>query len=309
MAHIMAVDDSVSLRQLLVRTLIEGGHRVLEAKDGVEALGAAATQKFQLVITDVNMPQMDGLTLVKKLRELPAYKHIPILVLTTEMDPNKKKIAKDAGATGWIVKPFEPVQLLATIRKVLDYRGLMSSLNDLKSQLLGAFFEESAEAAELLEAGLLKLEAGFDAALVDEVFRAAHSIKGGAGTFGFAEVGALAHDMETLLDQIRAGTRPPTPEMMALLLEGVDALGDALAARREGRAVAADAQAALRRTLQVMSASPVAAATAPEGFGDLVGPCRARRAGGGSRFARARTCSSRATSPGAWCASSKAWAM
>ena len=66
------------------------------------------------------MPQMDGLTLVKRLRELPAYKHIPILVLTTEMDPNKKKIAKEAGATGWLVKPFEPVQLLATIRKVLD---------------------------------------------------------------------------------------------------------------------------------------------------------------------------------------------
>ena len=120
MAHIMAVDDSVSLRQLLARTLVEGGHKVTEAKDGVEALGFAQTQKFQLVITDVNMPQMDGLTLVKKLRELPAYKHIPILVLTTEMDPIKKKIAKEAGATGWLVKPFEPVQLLATIRKVLD---------------------------------------------------------------------------------------------------------------------------------------------------------------------------------------------
>ncbi len=120
MAYIMAVDDSVSLRQLLVRTLIEGGHRVVEAKDGLAALAAAATQTFQLVITDVNMPQMDGLTLVKKLRELPAYRYVPILVLTTEMDPNKKRIAKEAGATGWIVKPFEPVQLLATIRKVLD---------------------------------------------------------------------------------------------------------------------------------------------------------------------------------------------
>src|SRR4051794_27712829 len=134
----------------------------------------------------------------------------------------------------------------------------MSSLNDLKSQLLGAFFEESAEAAESLEAGLLKLEAGEGAVVVDEVFRAAHSIKGGAGTFGFAEVGALAHDMETLLDQIRSGTRPPTADLMALLLEGVDALRDALAARREGRAVAADAQAALRKRLQAMSASPVA---------------------------------------------------
>jgi len=147
----------------------------------------------------------------------------------------------------------------------------MSSLNDLKSQLLGAFFEESAEAVESLEAGLLKLEAGFDAVVVDEVFRAAHSIKGGAGTFGFAEVGTLAHDMETLLDQIRAGTRPPAAELMALLLEGVDALRDALAARREGRALAADAQAALRQRLQAMSASPVMAAsvaspaTAPSG--------------------------------------------
>ena len=120
MAQILAVDDSVSLRQLLVRTLIEGGHKVLEAKDGVEALGVAAHQKVQLVITDVNMPQMDGLTLVKKLRALPLYKNVPILVLTTEMDPNKKKAAKEAGATGWIVKPFDPEQLLATIRKVLD---------------------------------------------------------------------------------------------------------------------------------------------------------------------------------------------
>jgi two-component system chemotaxis response regulator CheY len=120
MATIMAVDDSVSMRQLLVRTLVVGGHKVVEAKDGAEALGVAAANKVQLVITDVNMPIMDGLTLVKKLREMPLYKHVPILVLTTEMDPAKKKIAKDAGATGWIVKPFEPAQLLATIRKVLD---------------------------------------------------------------------------------------------------------------------------------------------------------------------------------------------
>ena len=139
----------------------------------------------------------------------------------------------------------------------------MSSLNDLKSQLLGAFFEESVEAAELLEAGLLKLEAGEGAVVVDEVFRAAHSIKGGAGTFGFTEVGALAHDMETLLDQIRAGTRSPAPDTMGLLLEGVDALRGALVARREGRTVAADGQAALRQRLQVMSASPVAPAAAP----------------------------------------------
>src|SRR4029077_1374918 len=117
--------------------------------------------------------------------------------------------------------------------------------------------------AELLEAGLLKLEAGFGPVVVDEGFRAADSNKGGAGTFGFAEVGALAHDMETLLDQIRAGTRPPAPDTMALLLEGVDALRDALVARREGRGVAPDARAALRQRLQAMSAVPVAPAPAP----------------------------------------------
>ena len=132
----------------------------------------------------------------------------------------------------------------------------MSSLDDLKNQLLGTFLDESTEAAEVLEAGLLKLEAGEGELVVDEVFRAAHSIKGGAGTFGFAEVGALAHDMETLLDQIRAGKRSPAPETVALLLEGVDALRGLLAARREGREVAADAQSDVRQRLRAMSASP-----------------------------------------------------
>jgi len=120
MAHIFAIDDSFSLRQLLSRALAEGGHKVTEAKDGMEALVIAQAQGADLVITDVNMPQMDGLTLIKRLRGLPAYRHVPILVLTTEMDPAKKRIAKDAGATGWIVKPFDTVLLLATIRKVLD---------------------------------------------------------------------------------------------------------------------------------------------------------------------------------------------
>jgi two-component system chemotaxis response regulator CheY len=120
MARIMAVDDSVSLRRMLVQTLTQAGHQVTEAADGVEAVRLAGSAPVQLVITDVNMPNMDGLTLVKKLRGLAAYKHVPILVLTTEMDPAKKKEAKDAGATGWIVKPFVPEQLLGTIRKVLD---------------------------------------------------------------------------------------------------------------------------------------------------------------------------------------------
>ena len=118
MARIMAVDDSVSLRRMLVYTLTQAGHQVTEAADGVEAVRLAGSATVQLVITDVNMPNMDGLTLVKKLRGLPSYKHVPILVLTTEMDPAKKKEAKDAGATGWIVKPFDPAKLLAAVRRV-----------------------------------------------------------------------------------------------------------------------------------------------------------------------------------------------
>lgn len=119
MAYIMAIDDSASMRKLVAQTLIGAGHQVCEAVDGVDALSMAGRNKVDLFITDVNMPKMDGLTLIKKLREQSAYKFTPILMLTTEMDPAKKKIAKDAGATGWIVKPFNPDQLLQTIRKVL----------------------------------------------------------------------------------------------------------------------------------------------------------------------------------------------
>jgi two-component system chemotaxis response regulator CheY len=120
MANILAVDDSVSLRKLLAAALSEAGHKVTQAGDGVEGLAMAGKTKFDLVISDVNMPNMDGLTLVRKLRALPSCRSIPILILTTEMDPARKKEAKDAGATGWIVKPFDPAQLLATIRKVVD---------------------------------------------------------------------------------------------------------------------------------------------------------------------------------------------
>lgn len=119
MAKILTVDDSVSMRALIAQTLREAGHEVHEACDGVDALKKASGQKLDLLISDVNMPNMDGLTLIKTLRQEPAHKFTPILVLTTEVDPEKKKVAKEAGATGWIVKPFNPDQLLATIKKVL----------------------------------------------------------------------------------------------------------------------------------------------------------------------------------------------
>ncbi|GFE84571.1 Fis family transcriptional regulator [Steroidobacter agaridevorans] len=116
---ILAVDDSASMRQMVRYTLEGAGYEVVQAADGVEALDLAKTRGVDLVLTDVNMPRMDGITLVKELRGLDSYKFTPMLVLTTESGPETKQRGKQAGATGWIVKPFNPDQLLATIARVL----------------------------------------------------------------------------------------------------------------------------------------------------------------------------------------------
>ena len=119
MACILAVDDSASMRQMVSFTLKGAGYEVVEAVDGVDALAVAKGRSFNLVVTDVNMPNMDGITLIGELRKLPSYKFTPLLMLTTESGMEKKQQGKAAGATGWIVKPFNPEQLLATVKKVL----------------------------------------------------------------------------------------------------------------------------------------------------------------------------------------------
>ncbi|MDJ0807885.1 MAG: response regulator [Gammaproteobacteria bacterium] len=119
MTSILAVDDSASMRQMVSFTLKGAGYEVIEAADGVEALNIAKGKSVNLVITDVNMPNMDGISLIRELRGLPSYKFTPLLMLTTESGADKKQAGKAAGATGWIVKPFNPDQLLATIKKVL----------------------------------------------------------------------------------------------------------------------------------------------------------------------------------------------
>ncbi len=119
MKKILAVDDSASMRQMVSFTLKKAGFDVTEAKDGVEALEIAKQSEFDLVISDVNMPNMDGITLISNLRGLSSYKFVPMLMLTTESGLEKKSAGKAAGATGWIVKPFNPDQLIATIGKVL----------------------------------------------------------------------------------------------------------------------------------------------------------------------------------------------
>lgn len=119
MAKILAVDDSASMRQMVSFTLKSAGHDVTEAADGAQALALAKSGRYDLVLTDVNMPNLDGIGLIRELRALPNYKFTPILTLTTESGTDKKQQGRTAGATGWIVKPFSPDQLLATIKKVL----------------------------------------------------------------------------------------------------------------------------------------------------------------------------------------------
>jgi two-component system, chemotaxis family, chemotaxis protein CheY len=116
---IMTVDDSASVRQMVSFTLRQTGYEVVEAKDGQDALEKLQGASVHMVLTDLNMPNMDGIQLIRNLRAIPSYKFIPIVMLTTESQAEKKQEGKTAGATGWIVKPFKPEQLLAVIKKVL----------------------------------------------------------------------------------------------------------------------------------------------------------------------------------------------
>ena len=118
MRTILTVDDSTSMRQMVRATLQSAGYGVVEAADGQEALDFARANAVDLVISDVNMPRMDGITLVSQLRTLPGYRLTPLLLLTTESSQEKKMEGKRAGATGWIVKPFNPTQLLATLSRL-----------------------------------------------------------------------------------------------------------------------------------------------------------------------------------------------
>jgi two-component system chemotaxis response regulator CheY len=116
---VLIVDDSASMRQMVGFTLKEGGFEVIEAEHGQDALDKLKGTTVDLVITDLNMPVMDGITLIENIRKQPAMKTKPILMLTTEGLANRKEQGKAAGATGWIVKPFDPEKLLLTVAKVL----------------------------------------------------------------------------------------------------------------------------------------------------------------------------------------------
>ncbi|HAM53439.1 MAG TPA: two-component system response regulator [Nitrospiraceae bacterium] len=116
---IMAVDDSASVRMMVNFTLSRLGFEIVEAVNGKDALKKLDKKPVHMLIADVNMPELDGISLVRKVREHPSYRFIPIIILTTESQKAKKQEGKAAGATGWIVKPFKPDQLIAVVKKVL----------------------------------------------------------------------------------------------------------------------------------------------------------------------------------------------
>ncbi len=116
----LVVDDSTSMRQMVAFTLQSAGFQIIEGADGKDAFGKVSGKAVNLVVTDLNMPVMDGITLIRELRKLPNFKFTPILMLTTESQDSKKQEGKSAGATGWLVKPFNPDQLLQVVGKVVQ---------------------------------------------------------------------------------------------------------------------------------------------------------------------------------------------
>ncbi|MEB0076310.1 response regulator [Pseudomonas sp. CCI3.2] len=117
--NVMVVDDSSSVRQVVSITLKSAGYDVIEASDGKDALSKLTGQKVHLIISDVNMPNMDGITFVKEVKKLANYKFTPIIMLTTESQESKKAEGQAAGARAWVVKPFQPAQMLAAVAKLI----------------------------------------------------------------------------------------------------------------------------------------------------------------------------------------------
>ncbi|MGE5466431.1 MAG: response regulator [Ignavibacteria bacterium] len=116
---ILAIDDSASIRQMVAFTLKSSGYEVVDAVDGMDGLDKAKAKTYNLILTDQNMPRMDGITLIKSLRTMPQYKTVPILMLTTESSDAMKQQGRAAGATGWLVKPFDPQKLIEVVKKVI----------------------------------------------------------------------------------------------------------------------------------------------------------------------------------------------
>jgi two-component system chemotaxis response regulator CheY len=221
MHSILAVDDSASMRQMVTFTLKSAGYNVVEAVDGQDAWEKSSTRDFDLVLTDQNMPRMDGISLTKKLRDNPKFKTTPILILTTESSDQMKQAGRGAGChrlAGQALRPGQAARGHQESREVVRANkttgathmaemtsdGANQSAGIDLSQFYQVFFEEAGENLDRMEQQLLEIniESADDEEL-NSIFRCAHSVKGGAATFGFGDVAELTHQMETLLDKLR----------------------------------------------------------------------------------------------------------
>lgn len=119
MAKILTADDAKSIRDLIAAVLVENGHEVVTANDGVEGLAACRNEQFDLILSDINMPNMTGISMVSKIRRLSGYEHTPIIMLTTENSDFMKSKAKNMGASGWLQKPFDPERLMKAVNKLV----------------------------------------------------------------------------------------------------------------------------------------------------------------------------------------------
>ena len=245
MPTILTVDDSASVRQVVKTVLSGAGYAVIEATDGLEGLAKAKSNAINMVITDLNMPVMNGLELIRNLRKVPSIVGIPIVFLTTESDDSLKQDAKAAGATGWITK---------TLQAGAASRGRHQAGAEVTIDAADVYRQEAGELLDSLEGTLLDLEktpANRD--LIDTAFRALHTIKGSGAMFGFDRVAAFTHDFETAFDLVRKGKVAVTKDLLAIALDAKDHIRALIDAPEEADKLTGEA---ILRSLQVWSRRP-----------------------------------------------------
>ena len=279
--RILTIDDSKTIRDMLMLTLADAGFEVLQAVDGQDGLDVLSKQPVDVVITDINMPRMDGYEVIRQMRSNSAHKTIPILVLTTESEADKKNLAR----RGWRDRldgqavrsgPVDRDDQQSCSLRLHDFREAMNmgSLDQLKQ----TFFDECSEALQQIENGLPDIRDGAGSEdTINAVFRSVHSVKGGAGIFGFEDLVKFAHVFETVLDEMRSGKLAATLEIVDSLLQANDVLTDLIAMSRSGDAIppnyGSECRAALEQILRANSSGEQSeaddASSAPADFEGL----------------------------------------
>jgi two-component system chemotaxis response regulator CheY len=215
MKTILTVDDSAGVRRLLALTLSGRGDRVIEACDGRDALSKLVSEPVHLIITDLNMPEMSGVELVRRVRALPQYASVPILILTSDSQSRERAAGKAAGATGWITKPFTRAQMGLAVEKILG-PGLPRRTG--RRDPLQLFRVEAEELLARIDsiAGELKQRPA-DVAAIERMFRAFHTIKGTGAMFGFDRVAGHSHHFALVFREAVNGARAIDEPLLMLV--------------------------------------------------------------------------------------------